>query len=1081
MFSSSSLGMPLRWRKQTQRPPGPFVEDEADSLCRELDGKSRVGELSGFEGAKARGTVEQSPLILDVDTVHTPVNAPKNSSSNVEEKQSSGYHPSGFDANYYTPKMDTRQGPNQDPIRRPAGEILSQESGKPRSRSPPRSQGVPPMSQQSRPAHTQIPDIPGSFPTSQRPSPSPREPEPAPRAPATHEALPPELPPKPKQYMPEKSEPAPIRTTSIRREPEQYSNPSPTRYIQPEPPESARVRMSSPAKSTPDVAERRPATHSRTPSLPRRQEEHKFGPPNRPSQPEPARNPKSQNRSSPTVPPQQTPSRDSHVRSGSLPPKPAPGVVQPQHYASRPLVLQEVQNRQYPTAPSQSSSGRDSHVRTGSLPPKPTSVPPPQTYPPRPAPVPQEVQNRPLSTVLPQPAPIRDTSARGPAPPPKPMHEVTRQSQSTIPRPQPTPPDDEPRRPRPTSVSYQPETIVRDSGVRVEMLSPRSMPEVTQTTQRPISVASDETQYKSFPVTIPPPRSLSETPPTLQTIPLQNMPLRSIPLHPLPNPPAEAPHLPSSTVKESSLKQAPPTTSTAPIRPSTSGYVSSTAATRPNHVPRPSGHSQKVPDAPPSPGLSVAERLEEKLKLRREQREVPPQNASAQTHSNKSKTSNPSPSQSSERGRPTQPPGAWPADSPSESSSRLTQFPTLEQSTGDRKETSPPAKPLKSALRSRSLDRSTPATTKAARRRTVAFAENPLEYPYPSQALIKVDHETALTRTGSDSDSDSNRSSSPNTGLTLSPCPRSVPVAGYQDWYTIEGLNHLNICPSCVKQMRKSKFRDRLVLATPKPRAEPIRCAMSEPWPRLAWMQTLKKKFETLDVLQEVTRPSHFQGPKFCTGRIINDQHWYRIIDPDTGSYLPQFNICSACVRNIRLLMPIHRETFQRSSAPQERVCDFVADSPRFIRYIDALDLASNRAEQDEARPDLSEFLAYARRKVVLRDCRRSRLVFDKWHYMPQLPEFTVCEDCYDDIVWPLSKARYPIAKDFSSVMRLVPADTGSMRRDDLPFIKWMAITRFEAEKRFRDRQDELLEDQRRGYDCSQDLRKNLEDWKRYE
>ncbi|KAL4951119.1 hypothetical protein BDW69DRAFT_196717 [Aspergillus filifer] len=1009
MFSSS-IGMPLRWRKQAQRPPGPFVEDEVDSLCRELDGKSRVGELSGFEGAKSRGTVEQSPLILDVDTVHAPVNAPKNFSSNVEEKQSSGYRPSGFNANTsYTSKMDTRQGPKQDPIRRPAGENLSQDSEKPRSRSPPRSQGVFSMSQQSRSAHTQIPDIPGSFPTSQRPSPSPREPEPTPRAPTTYDALPPKLPPKPKEYMFEKDEPASIRTTSIRREQEQHSNPSPTRYTQQEPeelkfgpptrpsqPEPVRnpsVRTTSSAKPMPEITERRqtaPSSMQTSQNVPSRT----------PSVRRDTTSQDTQNRSSPTGPAQPASTRESHVRSGSVPPKPAPGVP---------------------------PSGRDSHVRTGSLPPTPAFVPQSLTY-------------QPLPTVLPQPAPIRDTSARGPAPPPKPMHEVTRQSQPTIPRPLPTPPDDEPPKPRHTSVPYQPETIVRDSGVRVEMLPLRSMPE-----------------YKSFNSTIPPPRSF-------------NMPLRSIPLNPLPNPPTEVPRH-SSTVKESpNLKQAPPATSTASIRSSKSEY--GTAAARPN----------QVPDAPPSPGLSVAERLEEKLKVRREQRDVPQQNVSAQTHSSKSKTPSPPVSQSSDR------------DSPSESSSRLTQFPTLEQSPVVKKETTPPPKPvLKSALRSRSLDRSTPAATKAARRRTVAFAENPLEYPYPSQALIKVDHETSLTRAGSDS-------------LTLSPCPRSIPVAGYQDWYTIEGLTHLDICPSCVKQMRKSKFRDRLILAAPKSRTEPIRCAMSEPWPRLAWMQTLKKKFETLDVLHEVTRPSHAQGPKFCTGRIINDQHWYRIVDPDTGSYLPQFNICSACVRNIRLLMPIHRETFQRSTAPQERVCDFVADSPRFIRYIDALDLASNRAEQEEAKPDLSEFLAYARRKVVLRDCRRSRLVFDKWHYMPQLPEFTVCEDCYDDIVWPLSKARHPIARDFSSVMRLLPADTGSsnpsssreascqlysprirakfndaVRRDDLPFIKWMAITRFEAEKRFRDRQDELLEDQRRGYDRSQDLRKNLEDWKRYE
>ncbi|KAL4931584.1 uncharacterized protein BDV17DRAFT_280103 [Aspergillus undulatus] len=1033
MFSLS-YGMPLSWRKQAHRPPGPFVEDEVDSLCRELDGSSHIGELSGFEGAKARGTVNQSPLILDIDTVHAPINAPENSSHD-DERSPSGYRPSGFDANHHVPKTDSRQGPKQDPIRRPAGENLSQGPEKPRSKSPPRSQDTPSMSQTSRFAHTQIPDIPGSFPsTSQRPI--PREPESASRAPAPHDALPPKLPPKPKQYMAEKSETVPSRAPSLPRGQEQRPSASPTRYTQPEPVrEPVRVRMSSPAKSTPDVTEKSHTAHPRTPSVPRVQEQQKLGPPTRPTQSDPIRN-LSLGTTVPTKPMSEMTEKRQTV-STSVPRE------REQQNSNSPTVYahpERAQNRPLPTGPPQPVSGQAGHARSA----------PPQTFPSRPPPVPQPVQNRPLPTVLPQPAPIRDTSVRGPALPPKPMHEVTRQSQPTIPRPLPTPPDDEPCRPRPTSVPYQLETVVRDSGVRVEMLPPRSMPEAPQATQRPISVVSDEAQFKSFPSVIPPPRSLSETPPTLNTIPLQSMPLRSIPLHPLPNPPAEGPRLPSSAVKESSnLKQATSSTSTTDPRPNISGYMSGTAHTRPSHVPRPSNDTSARPvgrDSPP-PGLTVAERLEEKLKYRREQREVPDttQTASAPTQSDKSKTSDASASQSSERvGRSAQLPGAWPSDSPSEHfSSRLTQFPNLEPSSGEKKETSSQAKPpLKSALRSRSLDRSEPAATKAARRRTVAFAENPLEYP--SQAL--------------DSDSDSNRSSSPNTGLTLSPCPRSIPVAGYQDWYTIDGLNHLDICPSCVKQMRKSKFRDRLVLATPKPRSEPISCAMSEPWTRLAWMQTLKKKFESLDLLLES-----------CTGRTINKQHWYRIIDPETGSYLPQFNVCSAC-------------TFQRSTAPQERVCDFVSDSPRFIRYIDALDLASNRAEQDDTPPDLREFLAYARRKVVLRDCRRSRLIFDKWHYMPQLPEFTVCEDCYDDIDFSSttpSSSREASCQLYSPRIRAKFND--AVRRDDLPFIKWMAITRFEAERRFRYRQDELLEDQRRGYDCSQDLRKNLEDWKRYE
>ncbi|KAL4904936.1 hypothetical protein BDW74DRAFT_168105 [Aspergillus multicolor] len=1041
MHSTSSFGTPLRWRKRPQRPPVPFVEDEVDSLSRELDGSSHVGELPGVEGVKARGTVNQSPLIEDIEVLKVP----KRSSN--DEKTSHGSRSSGFYADR-TNTMDAK-GPKQNPIRRPAGHS-PQGSGKPSQRNQPTFQEVP-VKQPSESLSEPQASFSGS---GQKPTQHPEI------APQTSNDLPaPRLPPRTTPDVVQKSQPAPIRSTSLHRGPESRKADSPTRYAQPEPARNAGVRTSSPAKHMPDVAERSHSVPSRPPPLRHAQEQQKSGSPTRFGQAEPARY-------NAAPQPQTVPSRTSSVRRDNDERRPTLTTIAPR---SEPAGVPK--------------------VSAGSLPPAiPGVVQKSQAPPPRPAPVPQEIQNKAPHTVPHQPVPTRETSARGPALPPKQMHDTTRQTQSTVPRPLPTPPDDEQRKPRPSSASYKPEVIFPDSGVRVEKILPRSSPDVPPTIQRPLS---EKVQYKSFASSITPP---PDTPPITTAIPLQSFPLRSVPLHPLPNPPAEGRRSrPSPSMKESASVKQTPAVQASPneLRSGTSGYVSDSAANHQDPVPRPTNRSPPLPierDSTSSPGSSVAERLEEKLKLRREQRELGdnPSNLTVQPPAQQPRTSSSSASQRPERKAP---PGAWPSELHSEtSSSSLTEFPTLEQMP---EETKPPAKvaPLKSALRSQSLDRGQQSSAKVARRRTVAFAENPLEYP--STALVKVDHETALAQVRSHEDGSPNpsRSSSPNTGLTLSPCPRSVPVAGYQDWHTIEGLSHLNICPSCIKQMRKTKFRDRLVLSAPRPRDEPIGCAMSEPWTRLAWMQTLKKKYETLDLLLEITRPSNTQGTKSCTGRIINEQYWYRIIDPDTGLSLPQFNICSACVRNVRLLMPAHRDTFQRSTTPQERVCDFVTDSPRFIRYIDALDLASNRAGQDDARPDLKEFLAYARRKVVLRDCRRSRLIFNTWHYMPQLPEFTVCEDCYDDIVWPLAKARHPIAREFSSVMRLLPGDTGSgdpkfndaVRRDDLPFIKWMALTRYDAERRFRARQDELLEDQRRGYECSMDLRKNLEDWKRYE
>ncbi|EPS32592.1 hypothetical protein PDE_07552 [Penicillium oxalicum 114-2] len=398
----------------------------------------------------------------------------------------------------------------------------------------------------------------------------------------------------------------------------------------------------------------------------------------------------------------------------------------------------------------------------------------------------------------------------------------------------------------------------------------------------------------------------------------------------------------------------------------------------------------------------------------------------------------------------------------------------------------PPLTQSKSRGHSRSISsdsfRPSRATT------TVKFHDQPTQSPSPSRApALKA---TSLAQ----------RPVNPS-GLCITLCPRSVAVAGYDDWYTLKGLTHLDICPSCMKQIGHSRFRDSFVPSLAKQPSQKIRCAFSNPWVRLAWTQMIKQQHESLEMLYQMTRPP--PGTRPCSGRAASEQSWYRIINPDTGSYLPSFHVCGSCARNIRVLMPAHRETFQLCPDIQERACDLVTSSPRFVKYIDLLDDASSRADSDPSRrPDPREFLAYAKRKVVLRDCLRDRPVLGSWHYMTELPELSICEDCYDEVVWPLAKAHHPLARSISSSMRYLPGDgpslcreatcqlySGRMRarfkdaviKDDFPGLRDFALRRFEAERRFRDRREELFAAEEKGYDCDVEMNKAIEEWRRWE
>lgn len=391
-------------------------------------------------------------------------------------------------------------------------------------------------------------------------------------------------------------------------------------------------------------------------------------------------------------------------------------------------------------------------------------------------------------------------------------------------------------------------------------------------------------------------------------------------------------------------------------------------------------------------------------------------------------------------------------------------------------------------------------------RRAVSFKETP-QYHVPESfatpTFNRHSSDISPTRTiipSSPSKRVAAQSSEPLENLALRPCPRTYPVSGYQDWYTMSGLEHLNICPSCMNQIGNSRFRDYFIPSLNNAQAR-ISCSFSEVWTRLAWIQTIKKNYANLDLLYEVTRPTGVS----CPGRRLSTQTWYRMVDSHTGLYVPKFAACSACVRNLEILMRPLQSTFRRQPSLQEKFCDLAVDSPRFVQYVDILDAAATQCEFERYKyPDNGRFIDYFERKCNLRDCRRQRPILGTWHYIPELPEFTVCEDCYDDVVRPLAAAQKPIARRLANPPRLLPGSgpnrcreascqlysprmrakfKGAVLDNDFRMLESSALKRFDAELRFHDREDQLLRvpEADRGWHWEDEWRHNLETWKLYE
>ncbi|KAJ5747372.1 uncharacterized protein N7511_009068 [Penicillium nucicola] len=512
-------------------------------------------------------------------------------------------------------------------------------------------------------------------------------------------------------------------------------------------------------------------------------------------------------------------------------------------------------------------------------------------------------------------------------------------------------------------------------------------------------------------------------------------------------------------------------------REPTSGYLSDSATTR-----RVSRTSQApvapipiVPAEKVISGPTLAERIEEKLRQREEQRD----RGALSDHEVVTPAVILRPPNASLVPRATVSASHSPARSP--------QRPETQESQ--------PGTALPSRPRATSVTTQNPRSSSESRHSPrVLRAELEATKPVSTQALtVQANPEKALTQFG--------QRSNPN-GLCITACPRSVLATGHDDWYTLKGLDHLDICPSCMSQIAHSRYSNFFIPSQAKIPSRPTRCSFSSPWTRLAWHQMIKRGHDSLELLYQMTRPP--PGTRPCPSRTAIEQHWHRIYDPRIKDYLPGFHVCSSCARNIRILMPAHRETLEPDTDVRERICDFQTTSPRFMKFIDLLDDAVERAEANPSRPrpDLHEFLSYARRKTALRDCRLDRQIVTKWHYLPTLPELCICEDCFDEVVWPFARHQRPIARSIPPTRRALPGDGTGVKQEascqlysmrmrakfreavatsDFEMLKSAVLRRVEAERRFRDRRQELLEAQSKGYDCDVELRKAVDEWKRWE
>ncbi|KIW81874.1 hypothetical protein Z517_04900 [Fonsecaea pedrosoi CBS 271.37] len=339
---------------------------------------------------------------------------------------------------------------------------------------------------------------------------------------------------------------------------------------------------------------------------------------------------------------------------------------------------------------------------------------------------------------------------------------------------------------------------------------------------------------------------------------------------------------------------------------------------------------------------------------------------------------------------------------------------------------------------------------------------------------------------------------------SLPPCPRSRPAIGHHDWYTIRDMPFLDFCPSCMSFLGGTRFRDHFIPSLPKEPRRPIACAMSYPWLRVAWLQSIRQDRKDLTLVWQIANGPP-AGTKPCAGNKADVRRWYHLTDPRTKKPVDNFDICSACVRNIDLIFPtLQFCVFDRpqEKKEQEKICNLNTNSRHFLPILNELERLAERSKETMRHRDFQEFVDFVRRVSRNRHCVKDTLLATQsWHFISDLPEFTICEECFEEVVWPLRDR--PIARDVSKTLKLVPVlrKNSSLRgtscqlysdrmrrifhdavnRNDFESLKSAARYRYNMEHRLQEMHKLYEMDLQAGIDRRAEMEKNVSIWKSIE
>jgi hypothetical protein len=252
---------------------------------------------------------------------------------------------------------------------------------------------------------------------------------------------------------------------------------------------------------------------------------------------------------------------------------------------------------------------------------------------------------------------------------------------------------------------------------------------------------------------------------------------------------------------------------------------------------------------------------------------------------------------------------------------------------------------------------------------------------------------------------------------------------GSEQFLALKQAENFTICPDCYGRLfANTEFQHQFVQAPIRSGDQVISCDFgSSPWYRIAYLMTLKHGYPDLRLLQGIA--SVAARSQACAGSQLASRIWYSMMAPNSRRPIQTFNVCLGCAKMVEVLLPNLAGVFVPldSHEPTRGICElhFAPERKRFFDYFEEMKTTSDLALTRRTTPDLIELVDRVRDISLHEECLRNTPIPNrKWHIMQLLPEFTVCEECFNAVVWPMIEdgdSRSEMPRNFYKNKQLKP------------------------------------------------------------